>query len=106
MNWRDVKNKARSQVHATFGLPATYTPPSGSPIACRVRVTDTTTPVGDFDSNGMADQAVSVPELRFLVSEVTPTAGGVVAITDGPSYRIEYVYPVDGITVTAEASRV
>ena len=110
MGWREIKDKARSQVHSTFGMAATYTPPGATlpeqTLACSVRLFESTTLVGDFDSQGMAEQAIAAPELVFLVSEVSPVVGAVVAITGLRSYRVEYVYPVDGITVKAEASRV
>lgn len=106
MGWREVRDKARGQVHSTFGLPATYTAPAGTPVACTVRVTDSMVAVGDFDSNGMAERMASVPEAIFLISEVpTPAVGALVAVTNGRTYRIEYVYPADGITVKAELSR-
>lgn len=110
MGWREVKDKARSQVHATFGMAAVYTPPGATlpeqSIACSVRVSESMMAVGDFDSNGMAERMASVPEAIFLVSQVSPLVGGTVAVTGLRSYRIEYVYPADGISVKAEISRV
>lgn len=110
MGWREVRDKARSQVHATFGLPATYTPPGATlpeqTLACSVRLNESGPLVGDYDSNGLAEQAVSAPEALFLISEVpAPVVGATLVVTGLRSYRIEYVYPVDGITVKAELSR-
>lgn len=110
MGWREVKDRARAQVHGTFGYPAVYTPPTATlpehSSACNVRLFESVILAGDFDSSGMAEQNVSAPEMVFLVSEVSPVVGAICAVTGVSSYRIEYVYPVDGITVKAEVSRV
>lgn len=109
-SWREVRDKARTQVHSTFGLPAVYTPPNATlpehSSACSVRIHESVVLSGDFDSSGMAEQNFSAPEMVFLVSEVSPVIGAVCAVTGVRSYRIEYVYPVDGLTVKAEVSRV
>lgn len=109
-SWRDVKNKARSQVHSTFGYEATYTPPNPTlpeqTVPCSVRIHEEMVATGDFDSSGMAERMQSAPHLVFLVSEVSPVTGGSVVVTGEGSYRIEYVYPPEGITVKAEVSRV
>ena len=74
-------------------------------VWCRVNSKDE--PVGDLagTSLGYAERVETVPKLIFLADEHDPQRGNVYAVGPEEAYEIDTVEPRDGITVTANASR-
>ena len=104
MGLRDIKNKARLDLHEEMKVPAFYFPP-GSFVAapCFVRVHSMFRALGDIQSNqvGLAEREEMVPRLVFLASEIVPARAGIITISATEGYRIDVVQPPDGLTITA-----
>lgn len=102
----DIKNSARSALHAAMSYPATYTAPgSVTPVPCTVRLHITSNKdMGVWRrTDGYALMSEQPTELVFLLSEVTPVRDAVVKLTDtGAEYRLERVLEAYGLTQNAE----
>lgn len=104
MSLRDIKNKARSDLHEGMKVSAFYCPPgSESIVPCFVRVHSMFRALGDIQSNqvGLAEREEMVPRLIFMASEIIPARAGIVTISATEGYRIDIVQPPDGLTITA-----
>ena len=104
MGLRDIKNKARLDLHEEMKVPAFYYPPGGSVATpCFVRVHSMFRALGDIQSNqvGLAEREEMVPRLVFLASEIVPARAGIVTISATEGYRVDVVQPPDGLTITA-----
>jgi len=101
MGWADIRSTARSVVHETFGLAATYLPPGVDPVLVEglaVRWHTRTVRHGDLDREGYAQVQEDVNRLMIDTAQVAdPQRGGIITLTDdGRQYRIDYVLPYDG----------
>ncbi len=105
---RDLQRRARSTLHSTLSVPATYhSPDRQTVVECTVRVHDRQKAFGDmtgFDYDP-AERVESVPEIVTLAEEVTMSRGGVFSLGADEQYQVETVMPPDGLTVTAQVSR-
>lgn len=108
MSIRDLRARARGQLHDALSVEAIYySPDLATAIPCRVRTHHRTKPFGDmtgFDYQP-AERIETVPEIVFLAAEVAPVRGGVVSIAADEAYNIEVPMPRDGITITAQVTR-
>lgn len=109
MSIRDLRNRARTDLHNAMKIPAAYIAPGagGAPVPCGIRVHHRTKPFGDmtgFDY-APAERIEDVPEIVALVAEVSPERGGVFSIAPLEAYAVETVMLPDGITVTCQVSR-
>lgn len=106
---RAIKDKARARLHDRMrvetycfvdGPDSTYTV-----VWCRVNSKDEA--VGDLTgtSLGYAERRETIPKLIFLADEHDPQRGNVYAVGPEEAYEIDTVDPRDGITVTANATR-
>ena len=111
-HWRDIKERARKQVHEAFSYRATYyAPGSITPIPCNARrtVARKALDVGDLGglsgigNAGFASTIERSFDATFLRSELpNPQRGGRIEFEDGMVFRIETVLPDYGQTVTVE----
>jgi hypothetical protein len=123
MNWRDTKNVARRQVHDTMRVAAlycvanpAYVDETNTPDECRyftesvsVRVHTDYKPLGDLKGTSFhySEKQEVAPRIIFWRDELdTPVRGAIVSISDEEMYNIDNTLPVDGPTVTCEATRV
>ena len=79
MSWSDLAARAHAVQYSTFGVAATYTPPAGAAVSCRViRREPEPDPLVQF-----AATAITTPAhlIEVRASEVAaPVVGGVFAI--------------------------
>lgn len=92
-----------------MSIPAIYVDPdSQAATACSIRVHHKQRAFGDmtgFDYQP-AEVLTIVPEIVMLASEVSaPKRGGVFSIAADEAYHVEVPEPRDGITVTAQCTR-
>lgn len=116
MNWRDVKNKARKTLHQTMQIPAFYLTSlpldsDDEPIEINVRVHSSNKALGDQPGTSyqFAERREDVTALVFLreeLTDITLDRGNVIVLGSEEAYSIDNVHPADGITVTADVSRV
>jgi hypothetical protein len=97
---RDIKRRARGDLHREMSVPALYIPaPNATPVPCTVRVwrkrEDPET--GNLPLlQGTAQMVVSEDRLRFDLAEVArPRDGSIVSVEAGEAYRVEFRYPAD-----------
>lgn len=109
MSIRDLRNRARADLHNAMKLPAIYIAPGagGAPTDCGIRVHHRTKPFGDMAGFDYApvERVEDVPEIVALLAEVSPERGGVFSIAASEAYAVETVLLPDGITVTCQVSR-
>lgn len=111
MSIRDLRDRARKQLHDTLSVPALYYPLDRDAetigTSCTVRVHRKQASFGDmtgFDYDP-AERVEIVPEIVCLAAEVNPLRGGVFSLAADEVYQVETVFPRDGITITAQVSR-
>lgn len=91
VGWRDIKAKARDQIHRTFEVPAIYlTHLSGVPVAVQVRIhTGISQPAEDFTGIEMSPRFEMQPRIIFRSSQVSnPAPKGLVVVSATEMYRI------------------
>ncbi|WP_152533336.1 MULTISPECIES: hypothetical protein [unclassified Labrenzia] len=83
--------------------PATI--PDTTPVT--VRVHDQWGMVGDLKGTNLSYAEVSdnSPHIVFMKSEISPRRGHIVSVKPGVAYEVEYVDPPNGISITANVSR-
>lgn len=97
MGWQDIRAEARSVVHTTFRVPATYFPPgSGDGVAVMVRHHTVTAVGGDLDREGYAEQIEDVNRIVFDTEQVTPEYKGKVVLGNGDVLYLEVAERQDG----------
>lgn len=105
-NLRDIKRKARRDLHRVMGIAALYLSAAddvGTPIT--VRLHSKTDALAMKGENGMAARRELEPKLLFMRSEladagITLKRKDIVSIEPGEAYLLESDDPVDDITVT------
>jgi hypothetical protein len=97
---REIKRRARGDLHREMSVPALYIfPPGADPVACDVRpwLKTENHMVGSLPRH--KDEALAAePEdrLRFDLAQVpAPRRLAIVSIETGEAYRIDFLYPVD-----------
>jgi len=105
--WREIRDKARRKVHDTMRVKAIYVPPSGPNQEVFIRVHYKMEPLADMKgtSYDYAERWETVPRIIVLKEDLVPERGGIFSVTAGEAYQVDHVQPDDGITVTAEVSR-
>lgn len=110
MSLRDIKRRAREDLHNAMRVPAFYYPggvTSAEPVPCHVRVhTKFGAQLGDLKGTNFnyAETEANVPSLVFWVQEIDPDNNAVVMISPSEGYRINHVHPRDLWTRKAEVS--
>ena len=109
MGFREIKNEARLALHKELSVPASYYETIlATPRLIHVRSHDKFLQQGDLKGTNLnyAEIEDVSPKLIFERAEVeNPPRGGLVIISAEEGYRIGQTKPKDGITVTAEVSR-
>ena len=109
MGLREIKTKARTSLHNAMRVPAAYyATPATAPVLVNVRVHSKMVQQGDLKGTNLnyAEREEIAPKLVFDRSEVAnPPRNGLVIISATEGYRIGQTEPPDGITITAEVSR-
>src|SRR5688500_16180295 len=109
MSLREIKAKARRDLHEAMRVPALYLPewpiPEGEeldPIPRHVRVHTKFNALGDVAGTNFnyAETLETTPKLVFWREELNPSEHGVVSVELGEAYRIGPVEPKDGLTIT------
>lgn len=107
MSIRDIKRKARRDLHQAMSVPALYIAQTGAtPVECTVRVHTHSAPVGQLAGFAGAERLEPTPKLRFFRSEVdAPARGAIVSVEAGEAYRISNPHPADDAFVFADVTK-
>ena len=104
--FREVKRRARMQLHARMSEPALYlTAPTATPKSCTVRLHLKFDELGELLRGGFADRQEYNPRIIFLGEQVKPARNAIVVTADMGAWRIDNDLPPDDITITAEVVR-
>ena len=105
MSFREVKRRARRQLHARLAEPALYfAGPDATPVPVTVRLHLKFADVGG-PAPGYAEMSVVAPRVVFLAEQVAPSNRGIVVTRDLGAWRVESHEPADDVTITAEVAR-
>ena len=112
-SFRDIKRKARSDVHKHMRVTALYIPPASidaaqTPIPCTVRVHSKFAALGDMAGTnfGYAERSEILPRLLIWRAEIAqPVRGAIVSVEEGEAYSIDFVEPHDDLSITATVKR-
>jgi hypothetical protein len=107
MAFRDIKNRARRDLHKAMQVPAYYYA-QGSlvPLPVNIRVHNKWLAQGDVKgtSFAFAETREDAPALVFLYDEIDPDIGAVVMISSSEGYRVQVPDPRYLQTVTAKVT--
>lgn len=104
MSLREIKARARRDLHEGMKVPAFYYPPkSPLPVSGFVRVHSKFDALGGVAGTSFeyAERREIKPKLVFWRSEINPVREAVVMISSAEGYRLNTIDPRDGDTVTA-----
>ena len=109
-NIRDIKHRARADLHKRASMPAYYFAAKGDPGTFQqvtVRVHTSFAALGIVAIGGVNSELMDVaPRIVFLRDEVAlPAKQSVVMISADEGYKVSVALPPDGITITATAAR-
>ncbi|MCQ4311696.1 hypothetical protein NAV33_07280 [Pseudomonas stutzeri] len=103
---REIKRKARMQLHALAAEPALYlAEPTAVPVGVTVRLHLSFNELGELLRGGFADRQEMTPRIIFMGSQVQPLHRGIVVTKDLGAYLVDNDLPPDDITITAEVSK-
>ena len=109
MSLRAIKDTARDRLHSRMRVETLcYADgPSGPSSTVFVRVNSKDEAVGDLAGTSLAyaERMQTVPKLIFLADEHVPQRNNVYMVTAYEGYRVDHIEPRDGITITANATR-
>lgn len=106
MSIRELKRRARRQLHDRMSEPALYlADSSAAPLGVTVRLHLSFNEVGELLRGGFSERQEIIPRIIFLGSQVQPRHRGIVVTQDLGAYLIENDLPPDDITITAEVSK-
>lgn len=101
---RDIKKRARSDVHDHMRVAALYLEtPTSFPVPCHVRVHTKFAALGDMKGTSFsyAEREDVNPKLIFWRADgIEPQRNAIVSVEPGEAYQIDHVSPADGQTVT------
>lgn len=113
-NIREIKRKARRDLHKHLSLLALYLVPSATPneyetpIPVTVRVHTKFDALGDMKGTNFhyAEKQETVPKIIFMRDQILkPVRHAIVSVDLGEAYRIDNTLPPDDITIAAEVTR-
>lgn len=105
---RDLRARARADLHGAFRVPAVYIAPDEAETVCSIRVHHRLPMLGNrpaAETGYGAQRAEDVPQVVVLAAEVSPVRGGVFSVAVGEAYEVLHVLPVEGITQTCQVGR-
>jgi hypothetical protein len=114
MGFRDIKRRARRDLHLTMRVPILYIESKGAtPIPTYARVHTKFEEVGEISERdvGNATRHERVPSLIFMIDELQ-AAGipwrkmphAIISVEPNEAYRIDNTLPPDDITITAHVT--
>lgn len=105
-SFRDIKRKARRDLHSVMRVPALYiATPTDDPVPVFVRVHQSFNALGDVKGTNLsyAERQEITPRIVLMRDEVdAPVRDAVISVEAGEAYRIDHVLPADDISVTVE----
>lgn len=109
-SFRDIKRKARSDVHRVLRVRALYltTRDDENPLPCFVRVHTKFAALGDIgDTNdSYAEREEITPRIIIWRDEIPqPMRDAIISVEAGEAYYLEVVQPPDGQTITATVTQ-
>lgn len=106
---RDIRRKARRDLHNALGIPALYVPKVGEPVLLHVRHhskfrVNAIEGAVRSGNGSMADFQDVAPSIIFMRDEIeasgaTLVRGGIISIERNEAYRLDNDEPPDDITV-------
>lgn len=101
--FRQVKRKARTQLHQRLAEPALYlATPTDAPLGVSVRLHLSFAALGELLRGGFGEREELTPRIIFMGSQITPARNGIVVTEDMGAYRIDNTMPPDDISITGE----
>lgn len=115
MNFREIKRKARRDLHRVMRVPALYIATTGAtPVPVHVRVHTKFEDVGEISERdvGNASRHEKTPTILFMIDELEShnvewwklPRNAVVSVEPGEAYKIDNTFPADDITVSAQVT--
>jgi len=106
MGIREIKRRARLQLHDRLSEPALYlADPSAVPVPVTVRLHLSFSEVGELLRGGFSERQEVTPRIIFLTNQVRPAHRGIVVTRDMGAWLVDNDLPPDDVTVMAEVSR-
>ena len=107
MSIREIREKARRDLHLRMSVPAVYVPPSGgATVELRVRVHDGHGVARGLDGDGYIHVADRQTKIIILMEDVaSPERLARISIAAGEAYRVDNIEKPDGITRTLVVTR-
>lgn len=106
MGLREIKTKARRDLHNAMKVPASYYANAiATPVLIHVRVHTKWLEEGDLKGTNLnyAERETTTPRIVFDRDEVAnPPRNAMVIVSEEEGYRVGQTEPADGITITAE----
>lgn len=107
---REAMRRGRRDLHREMSVPALYIPvPNATPIPTTVRTHDLPNANGKPGGrdDGYAQNADAKPRLIFLADDAPALirVNAIVSVEPGEAYRIQFVHPAHGITITADVTK-
>lgn len=101
--FRQVKRKARNQLHQRLAEPALYlATPTDAPVGVSVRLHLNFAALGELLRGGFGEREELTPRIIFMGTQITPVRNGIVVTQDLGAYRIDNTMPPDDISITGE----
>lgn len=101
MGIRDIKRKARGDLHREMSIPALYLATKTSqPVPVTIRLLIKFAALG-IAKNG-AEMLEEVPKAVLLASEQMPSKNAILSVDPGEAYRIALVHPADDQFITVD----
>jgi len=105
-SFREVKRRARGQLHTHLAEPALYLAgATAEPVGVTVRLHFSFSESGELLRGGFSNRQEVTPRVIFLGAQVQPAHGGILVTRDLGAWFVDNDLPPDDITVTAEVSR-
>lgn len=105
MNHREIKRRARRQLHNRLADTVLYLTSKNdlSPTGLKVRLHIKFAEVGELLRGGFAERQEQTPQAVFM--EFNPVNDAFIVTKDMGTWRVDNTMPPDDITVTAEIAR-
>lgn len=104
-SFRDIKRKARRDLHRELQVPALYIADIGGPaVLVHVRPHTKFNALGDLQGTNFnyAEREEPQPRIIFMRDEVmAPKRGAIISVEPGEAYRVDHTQPADDISITA-----
>lgn len=102
---RDIKRRARRDVHKHLRVPVLYLESRNArPVKCFMRIHTSNQALGDMKGTSFsyAERTEFTPSIIIDRTEIArPMRGAIISVEPGEAYRIDHVEPADGETIKA-----